>query len=95
MVDSAVEDEILKFKLVKALNKLPQRQRKVIQLAYFDRMGGDKIAQAMEINVQSVYNLTSKALVNLRKGLVSFFILFFFKMLQISALFLFIGKNLK
>ncbi|MEX0883991.1 MAG: sigma-70 family RNA polymerase sigma factor [Cyclobacteriaceae bacterium] len=72
------EEELLKSKLFNALDKLPQRQKKVIQLVYFDKLCGDKIAQAMGINLQSVYNLTSKALVNLRKGLISFLLVFNF-----------------
>lgn len=78
LADSTQEDEMLKSKLVKALDRLPNRQRKVIQLVYFDRLCGNKVSEEMGISLQSVYNLTSKALMNLKKSLVSIFFMVFF-----------------
>ncbi|WP_158856513.1 RNA polymerase sigma factor [Lunatibacter salilacus] len=76
IADGDREDEVLKIKLTTALDRLPKRQRKVIQLVYFERLCGVKVSEVMGINLQSVYNLTSKALVNLKKGLVSVSCLF-------------------
>lgn len=53
-----------------ALNKLTQRQREVLMLRYFEDMSHDDIADLLQINKQSVYNLIFSALVSLKKALL-------------------------
>lgn len=50
-----------------ALNKLTQRQREVLVLRYFEDLSHDEIAELLQLNKQSVYNLIFSALTSLRK----------------------------
>lgn len=56
--------------LMAALEKLPMRQKEVIQYLFFETHSYEDISQIMGINVQSVYTLAWKAISNLRKRLV-------------------------
>lgn len=51
----------LEKKMKDSLDKLPQRQREVLYLQYYQNMSRDEIAQIMDINTQSVSNLTQRA----------------------------------
>jgi RNA polymerase sigma factor (sigma-70 family) len=64
------EGEASFSRLQAAMDALPQKQRQVIQHVYFEQLSGDKVSQIMGINLQSVYNLTSKAIAGLRKRMV-------------------------
>jgi RNA polymerase sigma-70 factor (ECF subfamily) len=71
------EYEALRSRIVALLNTLPQRQKEVIYLHYFENMEYAQIAEVMGINYQSVLNLTQKALQKLRAAdLLPFFLLF-------------------
>ena len=58
----------LQGKIVELLNALPQRQKEVIYLHYFEEMDYTQIAEVMGIRYQSVLNLTQKALQKLRSA---------------------------
>lgn len=53
-------------KLKELLNKLPQRQKEVIYLLYYQQQTPDQVAGIMQINRQSVYNLLSESMRRLK-----------------------------
>jgi RNA polymerase sigma-70 factor (ECF subfamily) len=67
----------LQGRIVGLLNALPQRQKEVIYLHYFEDMDYTQIAEVMGIRYQSVLNLTQKALQKLRSAnLLTLFLLY-------------------
>lgn len=62
-------------KLVKALEKLPTRQREVLHLLFEEDLSYEEVAEIMEINVRSTYTLAWKAISSLRKLLVDYLFL--------------------
>ena len=62
------EYETLQNRIAALLNELPQRQKEVIYLRYFEEMEYTQIAEVMGIHYQSVLNLTQKALQKLRSA---------------------------
>jgi RNA polymerase sigma factor (sigma-70 family) len=70
------DDTGLKEKILQVLNTLPQRQREVIYLHFFEEMTLAQVADVMSVNYQSVQNLKQRALQNMRSAnLFSLFIL--------------------
>ncbi|MBX2816215.1 MAG: sigma-70 family RNA polymerase sigma factor [Saprospiraceae bacterium] len=68
-----------KAKITRALATLSDRQREVIYLKYYRGMGYEDIAEAMDINYQSVRNLVHNGLRKLRNsGMLEFITLFIF-----------------
>jgi len=67
----------LQERIVELLNALPQRQKEVIYLHYFEDMDYTQIAEIMGIRYQSVLNLTQKALQKLRSANLLTVFLFF------------------
>lgn len=63
-------DKKKKSELMRALEKLPMRQKEVIQYLFFENHSYDEISKIMGINVQSVYTLAWKAISTLKKRLV-------------------------
>nr|MBI1230510.1 sigma-70 family RNA polymerase sigma factor [Cytophagales bacterium] len=63
-------DEI-KRKLKIAFEKLPLRQKEVVQHLFFENLSYEDTSTVMNLHLKSVYNLVCKAICNLRKGLVS------------------------
>ena len=57
---------LLKEKLL----QLPERQREVIHLRYFHNLKNEEIAEILEMNYQSVSNLLSRAIKNLKKKVI-------------------------
>lgn len=55
--------------LKEKLNQLPNRQREIIHLRYFHNLKNDEIAEVLEMNYQSVANLLSRSIKNLKKKL--------------------------
>jgi RNA polymerase sigma factor (sigma-70 family) len=53
--------------LKKAVEMLTKRQREVIFLKFYNSLSYQQIAAVMEMNVDSVYNLMTKAIDTLRK----------------------------
>lgn len=75
IVEFDVETNIIKqelsqeicLKLHKILNSLPRRQKEILYLRFFEGMDQDKIAEVMDINRQSVYNLLHESILRLKK----------------------------
>lgn len=67
-------------KIAQTLEGLPNRQKEVIYLKFFQELSRDEIAEIMGINLQTVSNLLQMALKNLRaklnKDLLIYFMLF-------------------
>lgn len=61
LIDLQVSEDRLK-QLQRALNKLSKRQRDAIHLKYYGKLSYEEIAEIMDLQVRSVYNLISKAL---------------------------------
>lgn len=60
-----------KRKLKEQIKNLPDRQREVIHLRYFQNLMIPEIAEIINVNNQSVSNLLHRAMKNLRKNLAS------------------------
>ncbi|WP_102202492.1 RNA polymerase sigma factor [Siphonobacter sp. BAB-5405] len=58
------------LRLTKALESLSPRQREIIFLHYYEGLSHDQIAEIMQLNHQSVYNLLSRSLKELRNAWV-------------------------
>lgn len=72
------DDTGLKEKILKVLNTLPERQREVIYLHFFEDMPLAQVAEVMAINYQSVQNLKQRALQNMRSAnLFSLFVILY------------------
>ncbi|MES2848983.1 MAG: sigma-70 family RNA polymerase sigma factor [Bacteroidota bacterium] len=72
------DDTGLKEKILQILNTLPERQREVIYLHFFEDMALAQVAEVMAINYQSVQNLKQRALQNMRSAdLLSLFTLLY------------------
>lgn len=67
----------LKERILHILNTLPERQREVIYLHFFEDMPLAQVAEVMSVNYQSIQNLKQRALQNMRsaKLLFLFFLL--------------------
>jgi len=57
------------FMIIRAVNSLTRRQKEAIQLKFYSNLRYEEIAGMMKISTDSVYNLVSKAIINLHKGL--------------------------
>jgi RNA polymerase sigma factor (sigma-70 family) len=57
------------YKVSCALNSLTKRQKEAIQLRFYSNLSYEEIAGTMKISTDSIYNLVSKAIINLQKGL--------------------------
>ena len=68
-------DSGLKEKILQLLNTLPERQREMIYLHFFEEMPLAQVADVMSVNYQSVQNLKQRALQNMRSA--NIFSLFF------------------
>ncbi|MBA4299706.1 RNA polymerase sigma factor, sigma-70 family [Algoriphagus alkaliphilus] len=82
-MEESVEDRLIDFqrdqdlhtKLKKGLEKLPARQREVIQLIFFEKQGYEESSKIMGINVDSCYTLAWKAIKSLKKSIILAFFL--------------------
>jgi RNA polymerase sigma factor (sigma-70 family) len=63
-----------KARLLKAFESLSHRQREAIYLKYYEELSYEQICEIMDINYQSVRNLISKGINDLRKIIGIFFI---------------------
>ncbi len=61
-------------KLLFALGKLPQRQKEIIYLRFFDNLDYQEISEITSLNYQVVRNQVYKAMLNLKKILISLLI---------------------
>ncbi len=63
------EHEIYQIRNVeRVLNQLPQRQKELIYLRFYQNLSFEQIAEVMHLGRQSVYNLLQKSLNSLRKN---------------------------
>ncbi len=63
------ENEIYKIrKLEQVITYLPQRQKELIYLRFYQNLSFEQIADVMNLGRQSVYNLLQKSLTSLRKN---------------------------
>jgi RNA polymerase sigma factor (sigma-70 family) len=65
-IDKEVQREQLN-EIKKCLQSLPKCQREVILLKFFNDLSYSEISEVMEMQVASVYNLTSKAIEHMRQ----------------------------
>ena len=75
------ENEVYQIrKLERIINHLPERQKELIYLRFYQNLSFEQIAEVMHLGRQSVYNLLQKSLISLRKnwpvGSVAFLIQF-------------------
>ncbi|MEM9671081.1 MAG: RNA polymerase sigma factor [Cyclobacteriaceae bacterium] len=85
--DDLQSHEKRKAYLIETIQALPKRQQEALMLVFFENLTRSEVAEVMEVNVDTVYTLISKALKALRKSLVreklipqliiSFLLLFF------------------
>jgi RNA polymerase sigma factor (sigma-70 family) len=74
---SSIEDSIIleetsvqqSGQLRKAISELSKRQREVIFLKFFNELSYKEVAVVMEMNIEAVYNLMSKAIDSLRTAM--------------------------
>jgi RNA polymerase sigma factor (sigma-70 family) len=69
--------EITRQRITDLLNQLPARQREVIFLKYYANLKYDEISSIMDIEQESVYKITYKAIARLQKLLTSLSLLLF------------------
>lgn len=78
--ENADEEEKQYKKIQNLLNKLTNRQREVVYLKYFKGLSNEEIAYTLNINKQSVANLLSEAIRQMKKD--TSFILFLLLILR-------------
>jgi RNA polymerase sigma factor (sigma-70 family) len=77
LIQSQFQEEQI-YKLNEVINRLPERQREIIHLLFFEGLSYEQVSEIMAINVRSVYTLAWKSLATLRRKLIlflSFFLL--------------------
>ncbi|GAB3318427.1 sigma-70 family RNA polymerase sigma factor [Larkinella ripae] len=63
------ENEVFQIrKLERVINHLPDRQKELIYLRFYQNLSFEQIAEVMHLGRQSVYNLLQKSLISLRKN---------------------------
>jgi RNA polymerase sigma-70 factor (ECF subfamily) len=65
------EETEMQIKLDQAMAQLSDRQKEIIHMKYYQQMEYEEIARIMELNYQSARNLVNRALLVLRKQMVS------------------------
>ncbi len=63
------QNDLHSVKLHEAFSQLSNRQKEAIFLKFYEEMNYDEICEAMDINYQSVRNLISKGIIEIRKFL--------------------------
>jgi len=70
--DQIISEQLMhdqQFMIIRAVNSLTKRQKEAIQLKFYSNLRYEEIAGKMRISTDSAYNLVSKAIINLQKGL--------------------------
>ena len=67
ILDQHTQDQ--KCMVIRAVNSLTRRQKEVIHLKFYANLSYEEIAGKMNISTDSIYNLVSKAIDNLQRGL--------------------------
>ena len=65
------EESEVQVKLDKAMAQLSDRQKEIIHMKYYQQMEYEEIARIMDLNYQSARNLVNRALMVLRKEMVT------------------------
>jgi RNA polymerase sigma-70 factor (ECF subfamily) len=65
------EEAEVQLKLDQAMAQLSDRQREIIHMKYYQQMEYDDIARIMDLNYQSARNLVNRALLVLRKEMIT------------------------
>ncbi|MBO0939795.1 sigma-70 family RNA polymerase sigma factor [Fibrella sp. HMF5335] len=65
LIDAQTQAEH-KQKIDHLLNRLPRRQKEALYLMYYEKLNYPEVAQVMDLEIKSVYNLIYSALVSLR-----------------------------
>ena len=65
------EESESRLKLGKAMAQLSDRQKEIIHMKYFQQMEYEEIARIMDLNYQSARNLVNRALLVLRKEMIT------------------------
>lgn len=68
LITEQLSDDQLKL-LSSALHKLSSRQREAIYLKFYQKLSSQEIADTLEIDVNSLYNLISKSIESLRQAI--------------------------
>lgn len=74
MIDAQQKQEI-SHRLSQVLAKLPERQKEVIELIFFEQMSYEDVSGIMSINIRSVYTLTWKAITSMKRYLRNLLVL--------------------
>lgn len=77
--DNMIEDEITKARakrIAENITGLPERQKEVVYLKFFEEMSRDEISETMGITPQTVSNMLQIALKKLRTELISSLVFF-------------------
>jgi RNA polymerase sigma factor (sigma-70 family) len=64
-----------KQRITQALSKLTTRQKEAVMLKFYDNLPNEDIADRMDISIEGVYNLVSKALSKFRQNLDKAYVL--------------------
>ena len=64
-------EQAIQSKLASGIEKLPLRQKQVIQLLFFEQFSYQEVSKMMGINLRSVYTLAWKAISSLKKYVIS------------------------
>jgi RNA polymerase sigma factor (sigma-70 family) len=67
LIESQSCEEVSR-KMQRLLNHLPRRQKEILYLRFYEGLEQERIAEIMELNRQSVYNLLHEAIQRLRKS---------------------------
>ena len=70
VISEQLSDEQLKL-LSAALHNLSSRQREAIYLKFYQKLSSQEIADTLEIDINSLYNLISKSIEALRKAMAA------------------------
>jgi RNA polymerase sigma factor (sigma-70 family) len=81
LIQSQYEEEIRDY-VVKALNKLPPKQKEAVYLRFFEEMEYEEIAEIMNINIQSVKNQVHRGLESLRGSMIMFIFMLVLQKIQ-------------
>ncbi|HEV7348315.1 sigma-70 family RNA polymerase sigma factor [Telluribacter sp.] len=80
-------------RLEQLMNQLPERQREIIYLRFYQNLEFDQIAEIMQIGKQPVYNLLHRALKNMRDYTLGTFSWLLVAMGPCTTLFQELGKK--
>ena len=72
------EEAEMQLKLDLAMARLSDRQKEIIHMKYYQQMEYEEIARVMDLNYQSARNLVNRALLVLRKEMITLILILLF-----------------